>query len=338
MLIISFILLIILLFCTRKIDNANDIYSISQNLPIRGVLVLLVISNHLYESAYMLGNIAVSLFFCFSGYGLMTGYLNKKDYFNGYIIKKIKNILFPFFIFNILYIIWNLFVLNNKYTVWQIVTSFFNATIMPVGWYIIIAFILYLIFYFVFKYLKISNYKKITVVLLFEVLLMFFMYILGCGSWWYCSIYAFPLGILMALKHEKNLIRKYIINKYIFIFSLLTLVFTYIYAFYNKLNDGLTFLTIKVIHSILICIIYFNFSKKYKINNKILSIIGKNSLIIYMVHPLIYKLLYYFKLNFDLNILNFITILIISLLSSLFWNLNIKFIGEKFKKLKRGYN
>ena len=105
MIISCLMLLVIVLVSGRKVDNENETYSINQNLPIRGILVILVILNHLYESAYMLGNIAVSLFFCFSGYGLIKGYISQSDYFNGYIIKKVKKVLFPYFtfaLFNIL--------------------------------------------------------------------------------------------------------------------------------------------------------------------------------------------------------------------------------------------
>lgn len=340
MVLISFILLVIVLMSIRKVNNEDEIYSINQNLPIRGILVIFVILNHVYESAYMLGNIAVSLFFCFSGYGLIKGYLNKKDYFSGYIMKKVKNIIVPFFLFNIIYIAWNIFALDKNYTLLQILRSFFNATIMPVGWYIIIAFVLYLIFYFVYKYLKINDYKKVTILFFLEVALMIILYILGRGSWWYCSIFAFPLGILMALKNEDVSIKKYIVSKYTFIFSLVILFFTYTYAFYYDLNDGLIFLIIKFLHSILVCIIYFNIFKKYRIDNKILSLIGRNSLIIYMIHPLVYRVIGHFNLSFNLNILNFIFILLISLLFSLMLNLVIKvlFAGGKYDKVKKIIN
>lgn len=336
MIIICLILLVIILVSGRKVENENERYSIDQNLPIRGMLVLFVILNHLYESAYMLGNIAVSLFFCFSGYGLIKGYTNKRDYFNGYIIKKAKNILFPYFIFNIIYIVWNIFALDNNYTILQLVKSFFTASLMPVGWYVIIAFDLYLIFYFVYKYLKIDDYKKAVIIFFLEILLMIILYILRFGSWWYCSIFAFPIGIIMALKDEKISIKKYIINKYTFVLSLFILFLTYIYAFYYKLNDGLVFLIIKFIHSILVCIVYFNIFKKYKVDNKILSLIGKNSLIIYMIHPFIYRVMNYFSLIFDLNILNFIIILILSLLFSLMLDLvaKILFTRGKYDKFK----
>lgn len=326
MIVICLILLATVLVSSKKIYSENEVYSINQNLPIRGILVILVIVNHLYENAYMLGNIAVSLFFCFSGYGLIKGYLNKKNYFNGYIIKKVKNILFPYFIFNVIYIIWNVFVLNNKYTAIQLFESFFTASIMPVGWYVIIAFILYLIFYFVYKYLKVNDYRKVIVTFFLEIFIMIILYMFGFGSWWYCSIFAFPIGIMMGFKDKKNLIKKYIINKYTFVLSILILFFTYTYAFYYTLNDGLIFLVIKVVQSILICFLYFNIFKKYKIDNRVLTIIGKNSLIIYMVHPLIYRIMSHFNFIFNFNILNFIIILTLSLLCCKMLNLITKIL------------
>ena len=317
MLICSLILLVIIVISLGKNDNINDAYSVNQNLPIRGILVLLVIFNHLFESAYMLGNIAVSMFFCFSGYGLIKCYETKKDYFNGYILKKVKNILIPYFLINILYIIWNIFGLNKIYTFIQLVSSFFTASIMSVGWYVIVAFILYLIFYFVYKYLKLNEYKKIGIILLLVLLLMAVFYLFHCGSWWYCSLFAFPLGMIMALESKKYLIKKYIVNKYTFIFSLIIFVCSYIYAFAYKLNDGLIYLAIKFSHSVLICIIYFNVFRKYKINNRTLGLIGKNSLIIYMIHPLILNILKHFNLILNLDFVNFIIIFLLSFLFSL---------------------
>ena len=65
MLVTCLILLSIVLVSVRRIGDEKEVYSINQNLPIRGILVVLVVLNHLFESAYMLGNIAVSLFFYF---------------------------------------------------------------------------------------------------------------------------------------------------------------------------------------------------------------------------------------------------------------------------------
>lgn len=329
MIICSLILLITILISLKKINNIGEVYSVNQNLPIRGILVLLVIFNHLFEGAYMLGNIAVSMFFCFSGYGLIKGYETKKDYFNGYILKKVRKIVIPYFLFNVLYIICNMFLLRNSYTFLQLVESFFTASIMNVGWYIIVAFILYLMFYFVYKYLNINKYKKVTIIFFFEFVLMSILYILGCGSWWYCSIFAFPIGMVMALENKNSLIKKYIINKFTFIFSLIIFACTYLYAFCCELNDGLIYLAIKFIHSILICIIYFNIFKKYKINNRILALIGKNSLIIYMIHPLILNILKHFNLLFNIEFINFIIIFLLSLLFCLILNIIAKLLFVK---------
>lgn len=315
-------IIIMIITSTRKISNGNEKYSIEQNLPIRGVLSILVIMCHIFPQAYLLGNIAVSIFFCFSGYGLMWGYMNKKSPFKNYFKNKIINTILPFWIINIIYYIYYCF--NDKsYTFGEFVLSFFNASILTIGWYIIVLSILYIVFYCIFKKSDIKNKVKVLAVCVATIFLIFILYIVGCKSWWYCSLLAFPIGILLKYNDRKITILCTNKHKWLTIIIIVSFLLVYGVTKYYNIEDGLLFLLIKVYMSIVACYFYIRYSDKYIIKNKILNFIGKYSLIIYLIHPLIIKIINKCAV---INILKFPIVLIISIIISYIYNQTAKYI------------
>lgn len=312
----SVILFVIIVCSLRKQNNEDEAYTYDFELPIRGILVLLVIFNHAFKNAYLLGNIAVSLFFCFSGYGLIKGYRKKgQEYFGkSYWKKKIELLIIPYFIINILYILWDIFVLRKEYALKTIVSSFFTAEIMTIGWYTIVIFLLYFMFYFVYHILEIQENKKIFALFGLEIFFIIFLFIVGCGSWWYCSIFAFIIGVA---KGEKLLFIEQFTN--IIVVAILGLIFIsiYIVTSYLGICDGAIFLIIKIWMSISICIIYYGLFKKVKIKNKFLEIMGINSFIIYLIHPMFTRIWQYMNLDNRFELLFVVCQIISSLLFSL---------------------
>lgn len=66
------VVLALLIIAGLRKTKDEEINSVIQMLPIRGIAAMLVLLSHLFNQyAYMLGHIAVGLFFYFSGYGLM---------------------------------------------------------------------------------------------------------------------------------------------------------------------------------------------------------------------------------------------------------------------------
>ena len=106
---IVFLIGIICLIIKRKsIFNANnDVLDKYNSNKIKGLLALLIIIHHL--SIYIkdtillkvftiVGAIAVSAFFFYSGYGLMTSYLKKENYLKDFLNKRIMKIVIPYII------------------------------------------------------------------------------------------------------------------------------------------------------------------------------------------------------------------------------------------------
>ena len=216
--IVTIIFLAIILYKSKLVEWNKEYLDKKYTNCIKGICAVMVVMNHLFEEARLWGILAVAMFFFYSGYGLMQGYCNKENYFKGFWKKRIKKVLLPFWITNVIYILVYIFVKNNSYTASEIILSFFDASIMTTGWYMIAAIIMYAIFYIVFKYLKTSNTKKIILNMILIFCYIILARFVGCKSWWYTSILGFGLGLIWAYKKSSidKLCKQYI---YIYIYK-----------------------------------------------------------------------------------------------------------------------
>lgn len=280
--------LVIIVVSSLKKDNLD--FGYKKSIPFRGILAVLVVLNHSYPEAYMLGNIAVGLFFCFSGYGLVINYQTKQEYLQkSFFINLFKKIIVPYILINSMYIMWNVIVVKKGYSFFQVVMSFFDATIMPVGWYVIMITVLYTLFYIVYGILRPDKTKaKIILIGIGIVITCITLYILNYGSWWYCSLLAFLFGIILAeYPSSIDLLKK----RFSVMFIGIVFLLSYVFAKTFQLQDGGVFLGIKILQSLAIGGLYFGIAGTYKINSKVLYALGTHSFIIYMLHPLIARIL-----------------------------------------------
>lgn len=175
--IITFIFLLIVLgiltynikFAKRKeiIENA---FSLSNSKGMQGIFALFVIMHHtslflrhsfsyngqlkLFEN---IGVFCIGFFFFCSGYGLIVSLKTKENYLDGFIKKRIFTVLVPFFMANYIYIFVTL-LLGVNYSMKDLFASFFGLLLLNSQmWFPVEIMILYLLFYFVFKF--ISNEK-----------------------------------------------------------------------------------------------------------------------------------------------------------------------------------
>ena len=249
--------------------------------------------------------------------------------FSRYWKDKFINILLPYFGINLLYVCWNLFVIQDSLTIIEILGSFFTAKIMPVGWYTIALTVLYALFFTVYK-LKAIKYKKLTL-LVFVCLYIAILFLLDAGSWWYCSLLSFVIGVAMSEK-SGMWITKIIGSKIAGIFSILLLIFSYAIAKHFGLYDGAIFLVIKFLQSICVCILYCFMCQVFPFRNAILELLGKNSFIIYLIHPLLIRIFAYCGMDLYGTVIGFVLILVISLLCSIIYGLCLNSLNVKNKR------
>ena len=132
---------------------------------------------------------------------------------------------------------------------------------------------------------------KLYIVIASVINLIGFLVLLGCGSWWYCSIFAFAIGLVLGNIADNKCFSVGKNSLGVLIVEILILLSSYMYAKCLNLHDGIVFLGIKVLHSILSCTMCYQLNKVVAFNGQILKFLGKNSYIIYLTHPLLLRMI-----------------------------------------------
>ena len=137
------------------------------------------------------GYLFVAIFFFCSGFGLIKSLETKPDYFNGFLKKRVlKALVIPYYVSIIIYGILR-FASGERFAPLQWVTNLAGITMMnPYAWYPIIAAILYIAFYLIFKNIK---NRKVCYILLAAVIILLgmifcvnghFPWFAGPKNWW----------------------------------------------------------------------------------------------------------------------------------------------------------
>ena len=288
-----------------KIDkNINmDYLSINKTNTIRGLCAILVLGNHIFPLYKNVGYIAVSIFFFLSGYGLMWGLKNKKNYLNGFLKRRLIKILLPYIGINILYIFFYIFVMQEKLSVSEILLSFITVSLNKVAWYIIVIICCYIIFYIIFK--NLNRKKGLILYTAIVVMYMGISYIVGLGIWWYISIPTLIIGLYWG-EYEKTInkfISKY--NKFaiLILLGIFIIMFGMLYIF--SIEQGAAKAVLTLISEISGTILIFMILTRIKIknNNGILKKIGDISLEFYLIHPMIIRIVNKFINNESIAII-----------------------------------
>ena len=210
--IIVLIGIICLIIKRKSIFNANnDVLDKYNSNKIKGLLALLIIIHHL--SIYIketillkvftiVGVIAVSAFFFYSGYGLMISYLKKENYLKDFLNKRIMKIVIPYIIAIIFTIL--TYLLTGQLTPRKVFNSLVEGEpVVRFSWYVLAIIILYVVFYLSAKFLK---RKKMINIAVFGGTILYCIVvnnILGFNNWWVNSCFAFFIGIYWASYKEK---------------------------------------------------------------------------------------------------------------------------------------
>ena len=222
--------LLVTLFGVRvsKDGVSPDFLRLEQSKMIRAWACLGIILHHLVQQVsvygtYFKGPVTIfnycgilftSLFFFFSGYGLLTNYLSRPDYLSGFLQKRLPCVLIPFWTVNALGICLTRFVYGIRSTPAEMLSDLSGLTLLNSnGWFIIEIVILYLLFWALFTLIP---KKDAALVLLCAATLLIIRYAFfrehdpaGAkahwfrGEWWYNSTVTFIFGLLFARFRQK---------------------------------------------------------------------------------------------------------------------------------------
>jgi len=148
----------------------------------------------------MMGYLAVAVFFFFTGYGLVVS-SNKPNYIARFPRKRIL----PFYLFYVLLIIvYGLYrlLLSEQLPFQRVAQSFlWGETIVPLGWYLQTTMIIYMLYWMVWRMVKLNAHRLIV----FGVLLCTYCFVcrlLDMTSTWYEAIFAVYAGMLWASRKK----------------------------------------------------------------------------------------------------------------------------------------
>lgn len=160
-----------------------------------------------------MGILFTTVFFFYSGFGLMRSLKTKTDYLQNFLRKRFPIILVPFMVTNILYIAKGL-ADGRIHNVLGFFTSIFGFTLINTNaWFVVELLIFYLAFYVAFKKIKKERnaIAAISVVVLAVIAIGFFLRhdnssINGhwfMGEWWFNTSIMFVVGLIAGAKRDE---------------------------------------------------------------------------------------------------------------------------------------
>lgn len=224
------IILVIILFVgsslAKKGEWQDEPLSLDKSKCIQGFCAVAIILHHLAQRFSQNGDIGalglftdigvmfVGVFFFFSGYGLFKSLKTKEGYLKGFFKKRLPAILVPFYVCILIFVAFN-FISGTKFGIGDTIAVLTGwGLINSHMWYIVEIAILYVIFFFVFRFINKENLAVaimgiLTACLTVGSLLLGHGADFSCrywfmGEWWYNTTLVFFAGILIA-KNENVL-------------------------------------------------------------------------------------------------------------------------------------
>lgn len=320
-------------------NQYNEFLAKDKTDVIRGIAIISIILYHLTISG--ISNLllfpfqfmqfcGVATFFLLSGYALMEQYQSRKNYLNGFLLKKLSRIYFSYILMFIPYLIYELCI-NSKIN-WieellGILTFSFEGHRL---WYLCAQVIFYIAFYLIFRINKIDNKMKVFLTFIFIGLYTVLCVLLKFDKIWYFNAFYFPIGLIVS--YNKRIIFDFL-NKFkvlIAILSGLLLLSIYFVLFKFGYNFGNLNLYIPLQIVYVFCAVIFLIVLSFFVNKKLklLALVGTYSMELYITHSIIVMGIYDYKLKSPVEI-------VVYFVASIIFSIVIKFIVQKVFKNKK---
>ncbi len=211
----------------RKGEFHEDAFSLSVMKGLQGFCAVGIILHHLSQTITQYGrfdkgilNIMcdvgvffVGMFFFCSGYGVYTSLKRKPDYLKGFLRKRLSTILVPFYVGNTIFVL-TAMLFGDTFTGTELISALTGWVLLNTQlWFVVEIFILYIVFYVLFKILKNEKAAYISMGV-FIIAFMTLSFFLGHdvqtksggawlrGEWWYNSTFVFLIGMTFARYYD----------------------------------------------------------------------------------------------------------------------------------------
>lgn len=321
------ILAVILLLRVKPASKGawfEDTLSLRPSKGLLGFCAVSIMLHHMSQTIYFAGEdpgvlmfmvdigvCFVGMFFFFSGYGLYSSLRDKPDYLKGFWKHRLPAILIPFYLCNFVFILGS-YLAGYQFKKGELLPYLTGAILMNSQmWYIVEIFILYLLFFLVFRLIKNRDAACIVYGILLMGLIAFSLR-LGHdnttptqglwfhGEWWYNTTLMIWVGILFARWERQilSVIRKcYAVMLAVFVvltvflyrrtlYMLQTKGYWYEWDGYPGYQEKWQTLGVQFCFVFVLVFTVVILLQKIKCSNKILDFLGKIALELYLIHNL----------------------------------------------------
>ena len=294
--VIFLILLAGLIIYGIRFTRFHDEYlSPDQCTAVRGVFAVIIFLSHardyleLGNSAgnalftlffHIIGQSMVSIYFFYSGYGVLVSYQRKDDYARQFLLKRIIKTLVHFDLAVLLYILLNL-CFGRIYSMKTYLLSMIGlASIGNSNWFIFVILALYGVTWISFVLMKILHIQKKEYVSYMVVILSgtlwFILHRLSFGGYWYNTLLCYPAGMLYGMYKEK--IDESLKNSRYYVFSMCAVIGMMVMCYVLRGGN-----IVYSVYSLLFALAVVIITMKVKKQNDALLWIGKHSFSIYIL-------------------------------------------------------
>lgn len=301
---------------------------------IKGIFILIVFFSHLigYIGRNLpngeamlsvrdyLGQLMVTLFLFYSGYGILKSINEKKNYVNNMPYKRIFKTLFNFVLAVLSFLILNL-ILGIHFDIKTILLSLIGwSGLGNSNWYIFGILNLYIFTYISFKFFESDKQLKKPIILTWVLTIIFILFMsMNKSDYWFNTLICYPLGISYA--YHKEEIEKYVMRTNVsYIIFLLISIWSFL-IFKDYATNGFEYYELL---SMIFCLIVVGISMKINLKSKVLKWFGDNLFWVYILQRL--PMMYLSKIGFNSHPYKFT---VISFLVTIILTIIYKFLATK---------
>lgn len=310
----------------------TDYMSRERTTSIKGIFAVIIVFSHMksyldtsgmFDSIFakilwLIGQFMVTMFFFYSGYGILEAVKKRSDYFKGFFKNRFLKTLLHFDLAVLLFFALNL-ALGIPMTLKKTLLSFTGwESIGNSNWFVFCTLALYLLTLLAFSIFRKSKWGAAI-----------FTTVLTCGlivalaifkqSYWYNTLLCYPLGMFYSLLRDKIdalfAKRKWCYHVSLWLCIILTAGLP---AAYSYFNIGINYQILYIIMACTFTLAIVLASMKISANNKILYWLGVNSFSIYILQRLPMITLRHFGLDDNNLIFSLIAIAVTMIIAPLF--------------------
>lgn len=336
MLFIILFLIVISFIGIKPQKNKSDYLNRNVTISVTGIFAVIIFCSHffgyidesslnildkpLYLLTTILGQLMVSPFLFFSGYGVFESFKKKGDeYANTMPKNRVLKLYLSFLVAWIFFASVSLFFRTN-YSLQDYIFSLIGLkTIGNSNWYVVVIVVLYIISYIAFT-ISNGDKKKAFLIHAFLIPLLYIViYRLASGSWWYNTLFCYLFGV--SYSYFKNKIDSCLSKKRTsgFLFLAVSVVgFAVSYFAYHKLPIPVLGHFFYMAVNLFFCLSIVSFLYLFQIKNKILLFLGTNCFWIYILQRLPMVVFSHSSLIFGNRYVFFIACFVSTLILALF--------------------